>query len=139
MLKQYPHQLLSEWLDITLAAKERSGTGFFKRSPAAYFVDNVTQAHAGHRTAPDWWHEVRKAEDRARAERARGRTEARNGMPVPAIHGSEAFDRVRNDIFGHFLAAGQSSSDAKANANRFAQEHMRRAPASVKGKPDKHQ
>ncbi len=36
--------------------------GFFKKSAAAYFVDNVKNAAAGTRTPPDWWRDMRKAE-----------------------------------------------------------------------------
>jgi hypothetical protein len=61
-LRQYPHRLLQEWADITLAALERFGRSFFKKSPQAYFVDNVKHAAAGTRTPPDWWHDVRKSE-----------------------------------------------------------------------------
>ena len=36
MTRQFPTALLAEWVDITLAARERFGETFFKRSPAAY-------------------------------------------------------------------------------------------------------
>ncbi len=57
-------RLLAEWVDITLAARERFGETFFKRSPAAYFTDNVKAAAVGRRTPPDWWLDVRKEEQR---------------------------------------------------------------------------
>ncbi len=63
LLRKYPSRLLQEWADITLAAKERHGASFFKRSPQAYFIDNVRHAVAGRRTPPDWWHQLRKAEE----------------------------------------------------------------------------
>jgi hypothetical protein len=126
MLRQFPPSLLSEWLDITLAAKERFGLGFFKRSPAAFFVDNVTQAQAGKRTPPDWWYEVRKAEERARAERGRNKRSASREPPILSTESSQVYERIRNDMFGHFLAAGQSEKDAKRNAERFAHERVRR-------------
>lgn len=62
LLRQFPHAVLREWSDITLAAQERFGPSFFKRSPPAYFVDNVQKAALGTRTPPDWWHDLRKAE-----------------------------------------------------------------------------
>jgi len=71
LLREYRHSLLQEWADITLAARERFGPSFFKRSPAAFFLDNVKHAAAGHRTAPDWWHTVRKAEERQRLDALR--------------------------------------------------------------------
>jgi hypothetical protein len=70
-LKQFSHTLLREWTDITLAAHERFGAKFFKRSPAAYFVDNVKHAAEGRRTPPDWWHGIRKAEEARRGQRLR--------------------------------------------------------------------
>jgi hypothetical protein len=67
LLHRYPKTLLREWTDITLAAEERFGPSFFKKSPAAYFVDNVKHAAAGTRTAPDWWLEMHKHEARCSA------------------------------------------------------------------------
>jgi hypothetical protein len=65
LLRNYPSRLLLEWADITLAAKERHGISFFKRSPQAYFIDNVRHAVAGRRTPPDWWRQLRKVEEQA--------------------------------------------------------------------------
>lgn len=64
LLRKYSVQLLQEWSDITLAAREHRGAGFFTRSPQAYFMDNVKHAAKGGRTPPDWWHELRKSEQR---------------------------------------------------------------------------
>jgi hypothetical protein len=121
--QQFSHRLLREWVDITLAARERFGQRFFKRSAAAYFVDNIRAAASGSRTPPDWWHDVRKAEQRAQAERHR-----RRGMPKvvePDTESVQAFDHIRDDIFGQFLAAGQSPADASRNAERFARQYLR--------------
>jgi hypothetical protein len=82
-LKNYSHSVLREWVDITLAARERFGALFFKRSPAAYFVDNIKQAAQGRRTPPDWWHEVRKAEEAHRGNQLR-KTLADHRFQVPA-------------------------------------------------------
>jgi hypothetical protein len=62
LIRKYPAAMLREWTDITLAAMERKGTGFFKKSPAAYLLDNLKHAVKGTRTVPDWWLDVRKAE-----------------------------------------------------------------------------
>lgn len=64
IVTKYPQRILREWADITMAAKERHGPKFFKRSPQAYLIDNVKHAAAGTRTPPDWWHEMRKQEER---------------------------------------------------------------------------
>lgn len=71
MSKQHQARTLRESANITLAARERFGASYFKRS-AAYFVDNVQHAvHDGGRTAPDWWHELKKAERLKQAENDR--------------------------------------------------------------------
>lgn len=64
LLKSFPIAVLREWADITLAARERKGERFFRKSAQAWFVDNVKQAAAGNRTPPDWWHELHKVEQR---------------------------------------------------------------------------
>ena len=60
--RTFPITLLREWADITLAARERKGERFFRKSPQAWFVDNVRNAADGTRTPPDWWHALQKAE-----------------------------------------------------------------------------
>lgn len=62
LLRGHPAPAVREWLDITLAARERFGRSFFKRSPQAYLVDNLKQAATAGRTPPDWWHELRSRE-----------------------------------------------------------------------------
>jgi hypothetical protein len=110
LLRRYSHAIVREWIDITMAAQERHGKEFFKRSPAAYLTDNVKQAAKGKRTPPDWWHELRKEEDRRRAVQHRS--------------GQSADDRLDNaddlvtQMTRHFLAAGQPESLARANAQR---------------------
>lgn len=60
----FAHNLIQQWADITLAAKERHGKSFFKKSPPAYFVDNLKHAAAGNRTPPDWWWECRRENEK---------------------------------------------------------------------------
>ena len=90
-LRQFSHGLLREWADITLAARERFGDSFFKRSPAAYFVDNVKHASQGRRTPPDWWHGIRKAEEVQRSDQLRRvLADAHFSAPVPRVAASDA-------------------------------------------------
>ena len=63
-IRDFDPVLVQEWADITLAAMERKGKKFFRRSPQAYFVDNVQLAAQGKRTPPDWWQELRHSENR---------------------------------------------------------------------------
>jgi hypothetical protein len=92
MQRRYPQRLLGEWADITFAAKERFGPGFFKKSAQAYFVDNVQNASQGARTAPEWWHELRALERKRR----------RSANPVGACVADESgavLDRIREAVF----------------------------------------
>jgi len=66
LVRKYPAQMLRQWTDITLAALERNGVGFFKKCPQAYLLDNLRNAHSGVRTPPDWWLEMRKEEHQFR-------------------------------------------------------------------------
>jgi hypothetical protein len=113
-LAQYSAELLQQWLDITLAARERRGQSFFKKSAAAYFMDNVQKAAQGKRTPPDWWHDLVKEERRRQAqicrqERSRHRDAKSDDMAagLPAA------------LARQFRAAGQSPKDAEASAHRF--------------------
>ena len=128
---QYSPRLLREWADITLAARERYGSGFFKRSPQAYFVDNIRDAAKGQRTAPDWWHEVRKAEQAAADQSASKRLvdDLASASKESELAGSsaEAYSSIRDRLFGEVLAGGATRTEAKALADRLARNHVARA------------
>ena len=127
LVKQYPSRLLQEWVDITLAAKERFGPKFFKKSPAAYFVDNVRNAGAGNRTPPDWWHELRRAE--RQVPRKKRRTERRNIELAQAD--SAALPKILTSAMqSQFEAAGQSKEIAQKNAKQFATTYAESVDAS---------
>jgi hypothetical protein len=79
LVRRYPMWLLREWVDITLAAKERHGSHFFKRSPQAFLIDNLQNAAAGRRTPPDWWYELRKSEERVSRP---AKPQERQGVPT---------------------------------------------------------
>lgn len=65
--QEYDHRLLHEWADITLARIERGLS--FRKSPQAYFMDSIRNARDHGRTAPDWYHEVQRHEERQGDER----------------------------------------------------------------------
>jgi hypothetical protein len=96
LVRGYPIRLLQEWADITLAAIERHGRRFFKRSPQAYFIDNVRHAAAGQRTPPDWWHQLRKSEHQVARRSPRPAPPNRKNLPTSAaeILQSAAGDRT---------------------------------------------
>lgn len=85
LIRRFPSRLLSEWADITQAAKERFGAEFFHKTPMAYLVDSVTKAASGNRTAPDWWHDLKRVE----AQKHELSQESR-----------ALFARLRSEVFG---------------------------------------
>ncbi len=54
---------------------ERHGTGFFRKSAAAYLIDNLKHAAADRRAPPDWWRDMRREEARRQREADRERLE----------------------------------------------------------------
>lgn len=129
VVRRYPARVVREWADITLAARERNGERFFTKSAAAYFIDNVQHAHNDGRTPPDWWHELRTAEQKAQAAEDRRRrqetaeTAAEDQLPAEA---KAAFTKIVDGLFQQFKAAGQPPETARMNARRFAAAHVRR-------------
>ncbi len=102
LMRSFSTVILREWTDITLAAKERFGPTFFKKSPQAFLVDNLKAAASGLRTPPDWWHEVRKEEERRAAERHRN-SAGRKKEPTAASD-------VLDDVFSGLIDRGKRSN-----------------------------
>ena len=131
-IKQYPAPVLREWVDITLAARERFGKSFFRKSAAAYFVDNVRQATQQGRRPPDWWLELRKNEARVQAEKHRARRASETpGLAARPPASDDLLQRVGDELFRDLVAAGQDAREARKNADRFAAEHVRRRKQSA--------
>ncbi|HUG70316.1 MAG TPA: hypothetical protein VMM76_21375 [Pirellulaceae bacterium] len=138
LVRQHSLRVLQEWADITLAARERFGLSFFKRSPAAYFVNNVQHVARDGRSAPDWWLELRKAELHAQAAESRRRREqAAQAAHDDALSADarEAFTKIVGELFQQFQAAGQPPEAARVNAERFARTHLQRASRAKKSAP----
>jgi hypothetical protein len=126
LLKQFPMPLLQQWLDITLAARERFGNEFFHKSSAAYFVDNVQNSAQGTRTPPDWWHDLHRHERRVAAKFDPKKTEP------DATH--SPIDVLNDAVFRQLSAAGQPASLARENAAKFvAACEGRNEPLDVSG------
>jgi hypothetical protein len=132
ILVRFPVQQIQLWADVTLAAIERKGPSFFRRSPQAFFMDNIQNAVHGQRTPPDWFWDLRKQEQQRRADRAREvrrKTRAAIGKGPPskspslshALHPGQTLEELTSELFACFLAAGQGESEAMRNARRFAQ------------------
>lgn len=124
VLRQFSHDRVREWVDITLAAKERFGPKFFKRSPMAYLIDNLKKSVSDGRTPPDWWHDIRKAEERKRDSLALQQSMKVIPTSTPEIGSRQAFERVRNDLINAYSAAGLDSVAAQREATRAAQRQM---------------
>ena len=122
ILSDYPHSVVREWVDITLAASERFGAGFFKVSQQAYFIDNVKHAASGTRTAPDWWHDIRKTEERRVQTSMRAEVEPKTEQLDAEQQAT--FDQIADDLFQQFRSAGQSEMAALTNAKKFARQHV---------------
>jgi hypothetical protein len=120
LLAKFPNHMLNQWVDITLSAMERYGKTFFRKSPAAYLVDNLNHASEGKRLPPDWWHDIRRAEERSRTKAARekrlGPKPDRQTLPEKAI---ASFENLNDSIFDHFITTGQNKELAKLNSERF--------------------
>lgn len=128
VLKRYKLRMLQQWIDITLAAKEKKGADFFKKSPAAFLIDNLKAAAAGTRTPPDWWREALKRE--------RQEAEGDPATPVDPLEDAfekylqeaeikTAFDRVMRKTFEAFKQTDCSEQDAKERAEYQALVHLR--------------
>ncbi len=112
LLKDHPHRAVREWLDITLAARERYGPKFFKRSPQAFLVDNLKQAATSGRTPPEWWHELRTRE-RLRVRSVPGSPSAPATDSTAPDHSAAVLRRVTEAVF--VRQAEPSSVDSPAS------------------------
>lgn len=132
LLKKYRQQLMQEWIDITLAAKEKSGLGFFKKSPQAYFIDNIKKASLGQRTWPDWWHEHRKKEQI----RADKQLQCFTDKPTPSEQRQAFVDYLNTEVKEEYvqtlkatmtqlLTEGCTSTEAKQKSIEHVQHHFK--------------
>lgn len=135
ILRDHRPQLVREWTDITLAARERHGEGFFSKSPAAYFLDNLRHAAAGRRTPPDWWRELRREELRREreAERAQLQTVAAGTAKTDEnqafrtyLEGEarDAFQQVAQRLIDDLIANGKPREDARETGTYLARLHF---------------
>jgi len=129
VLKSFDSRHIAECADMTLAAKERFGGTFFKKSPQAYFIDNLKAQATRNRTPPDWWQEMRKEEERRRWQaNHEGRTPSKRFDEAFEAYlkteAREAFDRVMDRVFQDLKAGGQTEADARQNAVHFTRMHF---------------
>jgi hypothetical protein len=124
ILRSYSSKLVGEWADITLAARESHGEAFFKVGPPAYFLDNIRHASQGNRTPPDWWRELRKAEERKQARATHDDPEAALDRYLEA-EAREAFANVTARIFADLSGAGIDATEARYRARYIARQNMK--------------
>ena len=87
IVNRYPQSLVAQWTDITQAALERFGRQHFRKSPMAFLVDSLSKASQGLRTPPDWWHEIRRKEQKTSTPTTKGRRIL--GQLLDEVFGSE--------------------------------------------------
>lgn len=131
ILGDYATILVREWSDITLAARERNGEGFFTKSAAAYFMDNIQHAAYGRRSPPDWWRELRQEEARRQRDADRQQYETVGLASEEAafrqyIEGEarEAFEGVMQQIIANLTSRGKSVEEATEPAHYMARVHF---------------
>ena len=124
ILRTYAANLVGEWVDITLAARERHGDEFFKKSPQAYFIDNVRQAAAGKRTPPDWWRDLRKQEERRHRAVPTGEGDATFDRYLET-EARDALERVTESIFTDLTRSGADEWEARYRARYIARQNLR--------------
>jgi len=73
VLRSFSHAAIQRWVDVTLLAKETKSPDFFKRSAAAFLIDNLKADAQNARTPPDWYVEARKREKSGPVTRPRTR------------------------------------------------------------------
>ncbi len=122
IMEKFNTGLIQVWADVTLAAIEHRGKGFFRRSPQAFFMDNIRHATDGHRTPPDWFHQFRKVNTQEDAERDRKERRSSN-----TGSDRETFERVVSEMFDQFRSEGQSETEARQSAERAARSHQQAA------------
>jgi hypothetical protein len=143
ILQRFAIEQIQLWADVTLAAIERKGPSFFRRSPQAFFMDNIQNAASGNRTPPEWFWVLRSEEQRRRTARVRRMRGCQTPSPDRSLlHKTHTIERAFSfdqspaefvsNVSAHFLAAGQTESDATNNARQFADESLRTSRRAAK-------
>ncbi len=102
IVNRYPQNLVAQWTDITQAALERFGRQHFRKSPMAFLVDSLSKASQGLRTPPDWWHEIRRKEQKT---------------STPTIKGRRILGQLLDEVFGSERNKSDSSPRPESAAS----------------------
>lgn len=111
LIRRYKHGQIRLWSDVTLAAVESRGAGFFRKSPAAYLIDNLKAASRGERTPPDWFLATRKREERGETSGAAPPTPRPRSSLTRAIDSSQDGARVVRSLLDNASARAAKSVD----------------------------
>ena len=133
--RQYKHALVQQWADITLAAKEKLGQRFFKKSPQAFFMDNLLQAANHGRTPPDWWWACkREQEQRITSPLAKQLVEC-GQQPRKAVErdfvdflkgpGRSELEKLTSNATDDFRRSGLSGPESVKRATELCIAHLR--------------
>lgn len=140
--RNFGHNLVQQWADITLAAKERQGMRFFKNSPQAYFMDNLRQAAEAGRTPPDWWWDCKREEEQRSTAPTAERLFAQLGLTSrkPDLSGADAdrafvaylqgegraaFEIQLRQVFDELCRGGTAPEQAQRIATHQCVQHFR--------------
>ena len=134
--KQFHPAAIQQWAEITLAAKAKFGLEFFKNSPQAYFVDNLRKAAEGIRTPPDWWHDVKRAENQATVQPLVRHVARSIERPIVKTDqdilryikgdGRDVFKSLLIPIVEELCSKGKSPREAQRIATPLCVEHLKR-------------
>jgi len=129
--RQYKHALIQQWADITLAAKEKQGPRFFKKSPQAFLIDNLRNG----RTPPDWWWACKKEQEQRISSALAKQLVECSKQPRPATErdfanymkgpGRLEFEKLTVDAADDFRRTGLSGPEAIKRATELCIAHLR--------------
>ena len=90
----------------------------------AYLIDNLKKSASDGRTPPDWWHDIRKAEEKKQDSLARQQSMTAVPSSSSETGGRQVFEQVRNDLVTAYLAAGLDDETALREASREAKRRI---------------
>ena len=132
LMRTFSMQLLREWTDIALRSQgEIRGIVFQDEAHKLGSWTTSRTPQLGGRTPPDWWHEQRRAENRASVRARRSTATPVCELPNLPDESRRAFEKIASDMFSVFMAMGQVETVAKANAEKFAQECAQRGDSTL--------
>ena len=99
----------------------------------AYLIDNLKKSASDGRTPPDWWYDIRKAEERKRDSLARQQSMTAVPSTSPTASDRQVFAQIRNDLVAAYLSSGLDNATALREASR---EAKRRIAAPKHGRSD---